>query len=51
MTGGGNLLDALAKGARTAADVKDLGLIQGNFDCARSDKVGCRVNVGKADPK
>ena len=47
MAGGGNLLDALAEGAGAAADVEDLGLVQGNFDCARSDEVGGRVDVCK----
>ena len=47
MASGGNLLDALPKRARTAADVEYLGLIQRNFDGARSDVICCRVNVCK----
>ena len=47
MTGRRNLLDALPKGARTAADVEDLGLIQRNFNGARPDEICCRVNVCK----
>jgi hypothetical protein len=47
MTGRRNLLDALPEGARTPADVEDLGLIQRNFDSARPDVIRCRVNVCK----
>src|SRR6266700_2634171 len=42
-----NLLDALPERTRAAADVKDLGLIQRNFNCTRPNKVSCCVYVCK----
>src|ERR1035441_2146633 len=47
MSGRRNLFDALPEWARTPANVKDLGLIQRNFYSARSDKIGCCMDICK----
>src|SRR5579859_5417947 len=47
MPGRGYLFDALPERTRAAANVKDLGLIQRNFNCTRPNKVSCCVYVCK----